>query len=51
METLYLGIVFLIIIGVLAFGRPLYQAILGGWRQLSFFFVSRRLRLQGGHPW
>ena len=30
METLYLGIVFLIIIGVLAFGRPLYQAILGG---------------------
>ncbi len=30
MELLYLGIIFLIIVALLALRRPLYQAILGG---------------------
>lgn len=30
MQILYLGLVFCTIIGILAFGRPLYQAVIGG---------------------
>ncbi len=38
MQIAYLGIVFLIIIGILALGRPLYQAILGGLAATVLFF-------------
>lgn len=38
MQIAYLGIVFLIIIGILALGRPLYQAILGGLVATVLFF-------------
>lgn len=51
MQIAYLGMVFLIIIGVLSLGRPLYQAILGGLAATVFLFkippaeIARRISM------